>query len=175
MNLVLHDSCLFLLRGAGASIASMEALRSEIHQLRCGIQIRLRAHDVHVSHVGRKPGEARMQIYALPIPPREPLYGKGMPQVVRPRSDAAFLRFQSGFGKEATKRVVSRFDRQLTPIRAHEEPRIRRSGRVFHALPQVAIQLARQRAVKGNPSGTSLEGLNEKDSVARVYVSQTQP
>ena len=57
-------------------------------QLRDGTQINLSGVDAHVSHVGRKAGQQRIDISAFAIPLEESVDCKGMPQVMGARTIA---------------------------------------------------------------------------------------
>jgi hypothetical protein len=78
-------------------------MRRKLQQFRRGVQIGLGSDDVYVSHVSRKPGQSSVEVNALPMPQREPLDGEGMPEVVRPRANSTFLKFEPGFCKQTVQ------------------------------------------------------------------------
>jgi hypothetical protein len=99
-------------------------MSGKLQKLWRGIQIGLRARDIHMSHIRRKPRETGVQVGAFSIPLREPLDCECMPQVVRTRSDTPFGWLPSRFCKQPSKGVVSGLNRQGMLVGPDEESRL---------------------------------------------------
>jgi hypothetical protein len=105
-----------------AFVASTKSVAGKCQELGRGIQIRLGAQKIDVSKIGRKPWKALMEIDTLPVPPREPVNCKSVPEVVRTRTVAPSRWFEtSGAIQLAERDPCSRW-REGPTIISDEQP-----------------------------------------------------
>ena len=130
-----------------------------------------------MAEVGRQPREPRVKVDSLPIPTREPVHGERVPQVVRPRSDAADVWLETGHAEHPAERVARRFRRQESSIRREEEW-IGAGGLGVgeHATrSEVLLKLPPQRPMKRYPPRAALEFLDEEQAATKVNARHAQP
>jgi hypothetical protein len=65
-------------------------------------------------------------------------------------------------------------NRQPAAIDTDEESSLRASRRIFRPLNQEPVQFAGERAMERNPSGSSLECLDEKNTRTRIHIAHAE-
>ena len=122
-------------------VSAAQPISGKVHKLWGSAQISLSAKDVHVSHVGREPREASVEVHALPIPSAKPMNSEGMPEVIRTGADASLFWLQAGHSKQTAQRATSGLNRQDPLVNANEKARVWSRGRILPAVRKVAVQL----------------------------------
>jgi hypothetical protein len=90
----------------------LEPAAGQFQKLRRRLQIDLGADDVLVAEIGRQQGQLGVDIDSLVCPSREPMNGKGMTELVRPRTDTSAGGLEAKLTQLPADRIRCRPDRQ---------------------------------------------------------------
>ena len=60
----------------------METVIDTLDQFGCGVQIYMGGFDIHMAHVSGQPGQARVNVRAVPVPLQKPVNRERMAQVM---------------------------------------------------------------------------------------------